>query len=95
VIYLPSLSGAGQFRFQDGSALKVTLVQGGDCIDVADLVGHCRLILKTAGGTGRFQTAPGVLTYTGTARPLLADALNNRCFFPKPGRLRNDFRTGY
>src|SRR4051812_6219093 len=32
-VYFPSVAGAGVFRFQDGSLLKVKLTAGGDCID--------------------------------------------------------------
>ena len=32
-LYFVRVAGAGVFRFQDGSLLKVTLTQAGDCID--------------------------------------------------------------
>ena len=34
-LYFSSVAGAGVFRFQDGSLLKVNLTEGGDCIDFA------------------------------------------------------------
>ena len=84
-LYFPSVAGAGQLRFQDGSLLKVNLTQGGDCIDLVHMVGHCTLTFKISGGTGRFKNASGVLTYTETALPLLADALFNPVLFSETG----------
>jgi hypothetical protein len=86
-LYFPSVAGAGAglLRFQDGSLLKVNLTQGGDCIDLVHMVGHCTLILQITGGTGRFKNASGVLTYAETALPVLADFLNNPVFFSETG----------
>ncbi len=60
-------------------------MQGGDCIDFVHLVGHCTLTLKITGGTGRFKNVSGVLTYTETALPLLADAVSNPVLFSETG----------
>ena len=84
-LFFPSAAGAGVLRFQDGSLLTVTLTQGGDCIDLVHLVGHCTLTFKITGGTGRFKNASGVLTYTETALPVLADASNNPVLFTETG----------
>ncbi len=84
-LFFPSAAGAGQLVFQDGSLLKVTLTQGGDCIDLVHGVGNCTLTYKINGGTGRFKNASGVLTYTETALPLLADVSNNPVFFSETG----------
>ena len=65
--------------------MKVNLTQGGDCIDLVHLVGHCTMTFQIAGGTGRFKDASGVLTLTETALPVLADALNNPVFFAETG----------
>jgi hypothetical protein len=62
-------------------------MQGGDCIDLVHVVGHCSLTFKIDGGTGRFQNASGVLTLTETAHQVLADALNNPVFFTETGQL--------
>ncbi len=75
-VFFPSVAGGGILRFQDGSLLKVNLTGGGDCIDFVHGVGHCTLTFQIAGGTGRFQGASGVLTYTETALPVLFDALS-------------------
>jgi hypothetical protein len=78
-------AGAGVFRFQDGSLLKVVLTQGGDCIDFVALEAHCTITFQITGGTGRFKDASGVLTFTETVKPVLADALNNPVFFAATG----------
>jgi hypothetical protein len=84
-IYFTRVGGAGVFRFQDGSLLKVNLTQGADCVDLAAQQGHCSLTLQIAGGTGRFKDASGTLTLTETNVPVLADALNNPVFFASTG----------
>jgi hypothetical protein len=86
-VFFPKLAGAGLFRFQDGSLLKVNLTQGGDCIDFVQLVAHCTFTFQINGGTGRFQDASGILTLIETAHPILADASNNPVFFTETGQL--------
>jgi hypothetical protein len=85
MIYFSSNLGAGVFRFQDGSLLKVNLTQGSDCIDLAAQEAHCILTFQITGGTGRFKDASGTLTLTETNVPVLADALNNPVFFASTG----------
>jgi hypothetical protein len=84
-IYFSRVAGAGVFRFQDGSLLKVNVTQGADCIDLAAQQGHCTLTFQITGGTGRFKDASGTLTLTETNVPVLADALNNPVFFASTG----------
>jgi hypothetical protein len=84
-LYFADPAGAGVFRFEDGSLLKVNLTQGGDCIDLAAQEGHCTLTLQVTGGTGRFKNASGTLTFTETSVPVLADALHNPVFFAATG----------
>jgi hypothetical protein len=84
-IYFSRAAGAGVFRFEDGSLLKVNLTQGSDCVDLAAQQGHCTLTLQIAGGTGRFKDASGTLTLTELNVPVLADALNNPVFFASTG----------
>ena len=90
-LYFPSVAGAGVFRFQDGSLLKVNLTEGGDCIDLAALEAHCTMTFQITGGTGRFKDASGTLTLTETVLPVLADASNNPVFFAIRGSLRERF----
>ena len=84
-LFFPSDYGAGVFRFEDGSLLKVHLTQGGDCIDLVAQQGHCTLSFQITGGTGRFKDASGVLTLTETVLPMLADATGNPVFFAATG----------
>jgi hypothetical protein len=84
-IYFTRVGGAGVFRFQDGSLLKVNLTQGADCVDLAAQQAHCTLTLQIAGGTGRFKDASGTLTLNETNVPVLADTLNNPVFFASTG----------
>jgi hypothetical protein len=86
-LYFPSVAGAGVFRFQDGSLLKVNLTQGGDCIDFAALEAHCTFAFQIIGGTGRFKDASGVLTLTETDLPVLADAFHKPVFFADTGEI--------
>jgi hypothetical protein len=83
--YFLRVAGAGVFRFQDGSLLKVSLKEGADCIDLAALQAHCVVIFQINGGTGRFQNASGIITMTETVAPVLADASNNFVFFAATG----------
>ena len=84
-VYFSSVAGAAVFRFQDGSLLKVTLTQAGDCIDFAALEAHCTMTFQITGGTGRFKDASGILTLTETSVPVLADGSNNPVFFAATG----------
>lgn len=86
-VYFSSVAGAAVFRFQDGSLLKVTLTQAGDCIDFAALEAHCTMTFQITGGTGRFKNASGILTLTETNVPVLADASNNPIFFAPTGEI--------
>jgi hypothetical protein len=84
-LYFSRVAGAGVFRFQDGSLLKVNLTEGADCIDLVAQEGHCTVSFQITGGTGRFKDASGTLTFTETAKPVLADALNTPVFFTETG----------
>jgi hypothetical protein len=84
-VFFSSVAGAAVFRFQDGSLLKVTLMQAGDCIDFAALEAHCTMTFKITGGTGRFANASGTITLTETSVPVLADAFHNPAFFAATG----------
>jgi hypothetical protein len=84
-VYVQTLAGAGVFRFQDGSLLKVNLTEGFDCIDFASLEAHCTRAFQITGGTGRFQNAGGILKLTETVLPVLDDAGGNPAFFAATG----------
>lgn len=70
------VAGAGVFRFQDGSLLIVTVMNGSGCINLA--AGHAVITVQyqITGGTGRFEDASGALTYTYTHKPVLRNASN-------------------
>ena len=84
-LYFVRVAGAGVFRFQDGSLLKVSLTQGADCVDLAAQQGHCTMTFQITGGTGRFKDASGILTLTEIVVPVLADAFHNPVFFASTG----------
>jgi hypothetical protein len=84
-LYFSEVAGGGVFRFQDGSLLNVKLTQGSDCIDLAAQQATCTVTFQIVGGTGRFKDASGVLTFTETVVPVLADAFNNPVFFAATG----------
>ena len=75
------------FAFEDGSLLTVELTQGSDCIDLEAQEGHCILTLNITGGTGRFNNTSGTLTYTETAKPVLADVFHNPVYFTETGKI--------
>ena len=79
------MAGAGVFRFQDGSLLKVKLTEGFDCIDFVALEAHCTRTFQITGGPGRFKDASGILTLIETVVPVLADAAQNPVFFAATG----------
>ena len=75
-LYFPFVTGAGVFRFQDGSLLTVRITQGAACIDFTAVVEHLTLTYQITGGTGRFKGASGTLTSTGMFVPVLFNASN-------------------
>src|SRR5262249_46398117 len=60
-LYFPTVTGAGVFRFQDGSLLTVTMTEGAVCVDLTAGVGHLSETYQITGGTGRFKLASGTL----------------------------------
>jgi hypothetical protein len=86
-LYSLRVAGAGVFRFEDGSLLKVNVTEGDDCVDFAAQQGHCTLTFQITGGTGRFKNASGTLTLTETVLPVLADAFSIPVFFADTGEL--------
>jgi hypothetical protein len=86
-LYSLRVAGGGVLRFQDGSLLKVNLMQGTDCIDLVAQQARCTITFQVTGGTGRFKNASGILTFTETVVPVLADAFNNPVFFADTGEL--------
>lgn len=85
-LFFTESAGGGIFRFQDGSLLYLTLIQGNDCIDLSAGSAHCVLSFQVAGGTGHFKNASGSLTMNETAVPVLSDALNNPVLYAATGQ---------
>jgi hypothetical protein len=85
--FFPAMAGGGILRFQDGTLLKLSLKEGGDCLDLVHLKATCTLIFEIKGGTGRFLTASGLLTYTEMAEPVLFDAPGKAAFTTEAGRI--------
>ena len=69
-LYIPTVAGAGVFRFQDGSLLTVALTGGGLCIDLTAGVAHFTATYKITGGTGRFRSVTGTLRLTSAVTPV-------------------------
>jgi len=84
-LYFLRVAGAGVFRFEDGSLMKVILMQGSDCVDLTAQEGHCTMTFRINGGTGRFKNAVGILILTETVQPVAADATSNPVFFASTG----------
>ena len=75
-LYFLTVTGAGVFRFQDGSLLTVVLTEGtgSGCVDLTAGLAHLTGTYQITGGTGRFKGASGTLTRTSTIVPVLSDA---------------------
>ena len=84
--YFPIVSGAGVFRFQDGSLLTVNVTVGAICVDLTTGLGHLTETYQITGGTGRFKGATGTLALTGTLNVVLSDASGNPKLLTNTGR---------
>src|SRR5579871_6205667 len=80
------VTGAGVFRFQDGSLLTVRITAGALCIDLVAGVAHLAETYQiTTGGTGRFKGASGSLTLTATLFAFFFGASNNPVLLTSTG----------
>jgi hypothetical protein len=84
--YFPIVTGAGVFRFQDGSLLTVNVTEGAICVDLTAGVGHLTETYKITGGTRRFKHATGTLVLTGTLSVVLSDASGNPALLTNAGK---------
>lgn len=75
--FFPILSGAGVFRFLDGSLMTVNVTKGAICVDPTTFLGQLTETYQITGGTGRFKGATGTLTLTGTLNVVLSDTSGN------------------
>jgi len=72
--YFLVVTGAGVFRFQDGSLMTVNVTEGAICVDLTTGLGKLTETYQITGGTRRFRNATGTLTLTGTLSVVLFDA---------------------
>lgn len=89
-LYFVETSGAGIFRFQDGSLLYAHVTEGTDCINVVTNGTQCVLTYQITGGTGRFKNASGTLQLTETAVSELLDGGGNAIYFAANGRITGE-----
>jgi hypothetical protein len=75
-LYFPTTTGAGVFRFRDGSLLTVGITKGATCVDLTAGVGHVTATYEITGGTGRLKDASGTLALTAKLIPVLFNASN-------------------
>ncbi len=73
----PIMTGAGVFRFQDGSLMTVNVTGGQICADLTTGVSTLSETYQITGGTGNLQGASGTLTLTGTLNVVLKDDSGN------------------
>lgn len=85
-------AGGGVFRFEDGSLLTVTVMEGAVlCVDIADpahAVGHLTETFQITGGTGRLTGASGTLQSTGTLSLVLRSASGQPVLLTNTGTLK-------
>jgi hypothetical protein len=84
--YFPIVTGAGVFRFQEGSLMTVNVTKGAICVDPTTFLGQLTETYQITGGTGRFNGATGTLTLTGTLNVVLSDALGNPKLLTNTGK---------
>jgi hypothetical protein len=84
--YFPIVTGGGVFRFQDGSLMTVNVTDGAICVDLTTGLGQLTETYQITGGTGRFKTASGTLTLTGTLNVVLSDASGNPKLLTNTGK---------
>ena len=94
----PSLrvtAGGGVFRFEDGSLLTVTLMEGEGvlCVDLDHGVGHLTETYQITGGTGRYKGASGALQSTGRLEAVLFSASSAAVLLTNTGELKGTVRV--
>jgi len=79
------VAGAGVFRFQNGSLLIVTVVNGSGCVNLAARNAALTVNYEITGGTGRFAGASGDLKMTATLVAVLRNASNQPALLTNTG----------
>ena len=85
LLNFPALTGAGIYRFQDGSLLIVKLKEGSACVDLVAGNAKVTTTYQITGGTGIFKGASGTLTGTALSTPVLFDSTMSPVFFSVTG----------
>ena len=75
--YFLVVTGAGVFRFRDGSLLIVRIEEGSGCIDLAAGNTQLTVLYEITAGTGRFNGASGDLTMKATFTPVFRNPSTN------------------
>ena len=75
--YFMVVTGAGVFRFGDGSLLIVRIEEGSGCVDLAAGNSQLTVLYEITGGTGRFNGASGDLTMKATFTPVFRNPSTN------------------
>jgi hypothetical protein len=87
LLYFPIVTGAGVFRFQNGSLLTVRITEGATCVDLTVPVGHVTVTYQVTGGTGIYKGASGTLILKANSLPVLFDSANSPVLFAVTGEL--------
>jgi hypothetical protein len=89
-LYFLTVTGAGVFRFQDGSLLTISLSEGtgSGCVDLTAGLAHLTGTYQITGGTGRLKGASGTLTRTSTIVPLLFNASDAPALLMNTGKFK-------
>jgi hypothetical protein len=85
-LFFSVVTGAGVFRFEDGSLLVVNVTSGGICIDLTAGMAELTETYQIARGTGRFAHASGTLTLTTSVIPVVFNASGNAQFLTLTGK---------
>lgn len=62
--YFPIVTGAGVFRFRDGSLMTVNVTEGAICVDLTTGLGQLTETYQITGGTGRFSSRAPSLAFS-------------------------------
>jgi len=80
-------TGAGVFRFADGSLLVVRVIDGSLCVNLAAGNSAITVNYQVSGGTGRFAGALGNLTMTAIIASVLRNASNAPALLTNMGEI--------
>lgn len=85
LLNFPAVTGAGVYRFQDGSLLTVKIKEAAICVDLVAGNAKVTSTYQITGGTGIFKGASGTITGTALSSPVLFDSTMSPVFFAVDG----------